>query len=75
MRVYLEGKIIPIDCVSWELFCDPCTLVTDEDPEAHFPVEVTEEATKAVERVIELLKPEKTWLNLTVEAIARFCKI
>lgn len=37
MRVYSYGLVIPMDKVTYQILCDPKTLVTHQDPEVLFP--------------------------------------
>jgi len=73
MRVYCRGQRIPMDQVTMDMMCQLTTLVTDEDPEVHPPVDMVEWRKELLSRAYTSLGLSNAPLHLQGGATAEPC--
>ena len=57
MRIYQHGKMIPMDKVTWQILCQPQTIVCwNEDLDIDFNEHVKRAREKAFSNVVDLLQ-------------------
>lgn len=64
MRVYKRGVLIPMDKLTWDDMCSPCTYTNwDEDPDVDFPEAVKQGMREAPYRIAVALRAKPSLIQ------------